>query len=123
MALQDAGERLLDEFPDMNVAVLTEFEIARKLGKGIMETAEDSHAGEIETSRILHAAPHLVKGVGTEEYPDFPEGILVRDKQKYWSGGVWGDPTKASAKKGEVLELKVVEWIVEVVKKMNGNLF
>jgi creatinine amidohydrolase len=44
--------------------------------------------------------------------------ILVRNKRKYWSNGVWGDPTKASAEKGARLEELVVQKIVELVQKI-----
>lgn len=115
MALQDAGEELLLEIPDIRIAVVTEYELASREGKGIIETEGDAHAGEIETSRILHTHPHLVKGAGEREYPSFPPGILVRNKRKYWPNGVWGDPTKATAEKGKRLEELVVKKIVELV--------
>lgn len=106
--LIDAGEALLERFVDLKIAVLTEFMLAAKEGRGLIETADDSHAGEIETSRILHSHPALVKGEAEREYPSFPVGILVRDKRKFWPGGVWGDPTRANADKGRRLEELVV---------------
>lgn len=116
MALQDAGEELLPEVPDIRIAVVTEYELASQEGKGIIETEGDAHAGEIETSRILHTHPHLVKGVGEREFPSFPAGVLVRNKRKYWPNGVWGDPTRATAEKGERLEDLVVKKVVELVE-------
>jgi len=118
MALQDAGEELLPEIPDIRIAVVTEYELASREGRGIIETEGDAHAGEIETSRILHSHPHLVKGVGMREFPVFPPGILVRNKRKYWPNGIWGDPTKATAEKGKCLEAIVVEKIVELVETL-----
>ncbi len=115
MALQDAGEELLPEIPDIRIAVVTEYELASREGKGIIETEGDAHAGEIETSRIMYTHPHLVKGAGEREFPSFPTGILVRNKRKYWQNGVWGDPTKATAEKGKCLEELVVKKIVELV--------
>ena len=119
MALQEAGEDLMSRFGDIRIAVVTEYELARTAGKGIIETS-DSHAGEIETSRIMHSHPHLVKGEGEKESPDFPQWILVRNKRQYWPGGVWGDPTKASSDKGRRIEGAVVEEIVSLVKKMES---
>lgn len=118
MALQDAGEELIVEFADIKMAVVTEYELASREGKGIVETEGDSHAGEIETSRIMHSHPHLVKGEGKREFPNFPQGILVRNKRKYWPTGVWGDPTKASTEKGKRIEELVVRKIVELAKMM-----
>ncbi|HKK02023.1 MAG TPA: creatininase family protein, partial [Desulfuromonadales bacterium] len=87
-ALIDAGEELLNRHSELRIAVLTEYMLAERAGRGLIETPDDSHAGEIETSRILHSHPRLIKGTGQPEYPSFPNGILVRDKQRYWPGGV-----------------------------------
>jgi creatinine amidohydrolase len=118
--LIDAGEELLQRFGDIRVAVLTEYMLAAREGRGIIETEDDSHAGEIETSRILHSHPHLVKGRTDREYPSFPVGILVRNKRKYWPGGVWGDPNLASADKGARLEDAVVSALERLVIKLEG---
>jgi len=116
--LIDAGETLLERFADLKIAVLTEFMLAAKEGRGLIETADDSHAGEIETSRIRHSHPHLVKGEAEREYPTFPTGILVRDKRKFWPGGVWGDPTLATVDKGRRLEQLVVEALDRFVTRL-----
>lgn len=106
--LIDAGEELLQRLSDARIAVLTEFMLASREGQELVETQGDAHAGEIETSRLLHSHPHLVKGTAPAEFPRFPAGILVRDKRRYWEGGVWGDPQKASAEKGAQIEEAVV---------------
>lgn len=116
MALLDAGEELLAEYGDTRIAVITEYDLAYEEGKGLIETEGDAHAGEIETSRILHLKPHLVKGSGKREFPQFPKGILVRDKRKYWKDGVWGDPGKATADKGRLVQELVVSKLVQFVK-------
>ena len=116
--LTDAGEVLLNRFSDLRIAVLTEYMLAAREGRHLIETEGDSHAGEIETSRILHSHPHLVKGRGEREFPDFPVGILVRNKQRYWPGGVWGDPTKASSEKGAALEELVVNALERFVDQL-----
>lgn len=121
MALQDAGEELILELPEINMAVVTEYDLAKEAGAQLIETRGDAHAGEIETSRIMHSHPHLVKGTGTAEYPSFPTGILVRDKRSFWPGGVWGDPTKASAEKGRLIESLVADKVVELVKALESR--
>ncbi len=120
--LIDAGEELLQRFPDIGIAVLTEYHLASREGRAIIETPDDSHAGEIETSRLLHSHPHLVKGEGQKEYPNFPAGILVRDKRRYWPGGVWGDPTRASAEKGARLEEIVVSALERLVDELEKEI-
>ncbi len=118
--LIDAGEELLERFSDIRIAVLTEFMLAAKEGRGLIETPDDSHAGEIETSRILHSHAHLVRGTAEREYPEFPSGILVRDKRKFWPGGVWGDPSRASAAKGRQLEELVVDALDRFVTRLEA---
>ncbi|BCR04979.1 creatinine amidohydrolase [Desulfuromonas versatilis] len=122
-ALLDAGEEMLRRHPELKLAVLTEYVLAAGEGKGIIETEGDSHAGEIETSRILHSHPHLVKGRGEREFPSFPAGILVRDKRRYWPGGVWGDPTKASAEKGARIEEVVLAALEKLVARLEKEEF
>jgi creatinine amidohydrolase len=118
MALQEAGEELIARYDDISIAVVSEFDLAQEQGRGLIETAGDAHAGEIETSRILHSHPHLVKGSAPREFPAFPPGILVRDKRRYWPGGVWGDPGKASAVKGARLEQLVVSSLLSLVREL-----
>jgi creatinine amidohydrolase len=120
MALQDAGEELIRRFDDIEVAVVTEYDLARDEGRSLIETPGDAHAGEIETSRILHSHPQLVKGSAPREFPSFPRGILVRDKRCYWPGGVWGDPGKATAEKGARLEELVVTRLLALVRELEG---
>ncbi len=117
-ALTDAGEELLRRYSDVRVAVLTEYLLAAEAGRSIIETPGDAHAGEIETSRILHSHPHLVRGSAEADYPDFPRGILVRDKRRFWRSGVWGDPGKATADKGARLEAAVADALEELVAVM-----
>lgn len=121
MALQDAGEELIAEIPDINVAVVTEYDLAKHAGAALIETRGDAHAGEIETSRIMHSHPHLVKGLAPCEYPSFPTGILVRDKRSFWPGGVWGDPAKANAEKGRMIESLVADKVVELVMALESR--
>lgn len=118
--LIDAGEVLLETFPDLRIAVVTEYMLASRAGKGIVETVGDAHAGEIETSRILHSHPHLVQGSAPAEFPRFPVGILTRKKQKYWPGGVWGDPAKATAAKGQEIESLVVSALLQLLEQLEG---
>jgi len=48
----------------------------------------------------------------------------VRDKRRYWPGGVWGDPGKATAEKGARLEELLVAKLIALVgelERMNSN--
>lgn len=118
-ALEEAGESLLSEMPsEVNIAVVSAYALAQKSAGAVCETENDSHAGEIETSLMLHLKPHLVKGKGKEEYPSFPHPILTRNKRKYWKNAVWGNPNKASRQKGEIISKSLVDKIVKIAKKI-----
>ncbi len=114
-ALKEVAELLVDE-QDIRIAVVSPYEILWKEISGVAETENDSHAGEIETSLVLALRSELVKGRSKEEYPRFPKPLVVRDKLKYWPGGVWGNPGKAAPEKGErVIEI-IVDKIVEIIE-------
>lgn len=118
-ALIDAGERLLSELSEVKIAVLSVLDIGSTAWKGILESPRDSHAGEAETSLMLYLSPQSVEGTAPEEYPSFPKHILVRNKMAFWPGGVWGNPTLASAEKGKLLLDRSVDALVELVQKLD----
>ncbi len=118
-ALKEVAEEAVREIDDLNMAVLSVYDlIAKKIGE-VIETANDSHAGEGETSGILFLRPELVKGRAPEEYPTRVSHFITRDKLKYWPGGVWGDPGKASKEKGEKLLGVAVEDLVGIIKEID----
>ncbi len=111
-AIVEAGERLLAELPAAKVAVVNLLELLREVlaeKPGLVHTRGDSHAGEVETAVMLAAHPDLVRGTAPEEWPSFPKYLLVRDKRRYWPGGVWGNPEAATAAQGEeILEAEAI---------------
>jgi len=110
-ALKEVAEVLVEELEGVRIAVVSPYELLWKELSEIAETENDSHAGEIETSVMLAIRPELVKGRSSEEYPSFPKPMVVKDKLKYWPGGVWGNPGKASSEKGQ----RVIELILEKI--------
>jgi creatinine amidohydrolase len=70
---------------------------------------------------MLATRPQLVKGSAPAERPNFPQFILVRDKQCHWPGGVDGDPTMASAEKGRQLEELVVAALGRLVDELENG--
>ncbi len=119
-ALKEASESLAAELKGIKIAAFSIYDVLGKEAESIGETRNDSHAGELETSLVLHLAPRLVKGRAKEEYPELPKPFIVRDKQRYWPGAVWGNPAKASAEKGErlfnLMAEKLSELAVRIVK-------
>jgi creatinine amidohydrolase len=103
-ALLEAGESLLAELADLRLAVVNILDLLHEVlaaKEHLLATRGDAHAGEVETAVMLAAYPGLVRGRAPAEWPNFPKYRLVRDKRRYWPGGVWGDPGPAAAAQGE----------------------
>ncbi|HFC98036.1 MAG TPA: creatininase family protein [Thermosulfurimonas dismutans] len=114
----DAAEEFLSRHPEVRIAVASILDLLREAAADLVETPNDAHAGEWETSLIQHFYPHLVKGTAPAEYPRFPKHILVARKRSYWPGGVWGDPAKASPEKGRDLALSLARGLKCLVKNL-----
>lgn len=105
-ALVDAGEQALERWPQLRVAVVVEWQLLHAAAADWIDTSGDSHAGEVETARIRYGWPDWqppAEAWAEAESPTFPAHILVRNKRRFWPGGVWGDPQQASVVKGGVL--------------------
>ncbi|MCL6621345.1 MAG: creatininase family protein [Syntrophobacterales bacterium] len=124
--LTDAGEALLGEFPELRVAVVNILDLLREVLAArpeLVATPGDAHAGEVETALMLACRPELVQGRAPAERPAFPRYLLVRDKRRFWPGGVWGDPGRATPEQGEALLEAETQRLCEVIdslEKMPG---
>jgi creatinine amidohydrolase len=116
-ALKESAEILVEELKGIKIAVFSPYDLLWKELSELAETPNDSHAGELETSMMLYLSPELVKGMAPEEYPKIPKPFTVKDKVKYWPGGVWGNPRKASAEKGKKAIEIITDKIVEILDK------
>lgn len=117
-AMKEAGEELTRELKGVKIAALAVYDILPPEAAKLASTPNDSHAGELETSLILYLSKALVKGRSREEYPRLPKPVIARDKLKYWPGAVWGNPKKATIKKGERLFDMMVEGMEGLVKRI-----
>jgi mycofactocin system creatininase family protein len=97
----------------------------------IIETPNDIHAGEIETSTSLAVRPHLVRMErATKRIPSFSSRYLNFTSRRNipWyvytkrisQNGVIGDPTKASAKKGEKIWQIMIAHLVALVEDLKS---
>ena len=117
-ALKESAEKLVKKLKDIRIAVFSPYDVLWKELSEIAETPNDYHAGELETSVVLYLSPELVKGRAKEEYPKIPKPFVIKDKMKYWPGGVWGDPQKASAEKGRKAIELMVDKIAEIIEQI-----
>lgn len=119
--LTEVGEELLQTYPDIRLATLSILDLAMNGWQEVIVTKDDSHAGEVETSVMLHLRPQLVGEARPREWPRFPKHLLVRDKLRYWPGGVWGDASHASERKGKKLFDLSVEALLRLIKDLDGE--
>ncbi len=119
--LLDSAETFIEIRPDARLFVADIVKLLSPFLKELNIPPEDSHAGEWETSLLMHLKPDVVKSGGYEAYPSFPKFRVVAEKEKYWNTGIWGNPTKASPEKGKVLVEKLVSFLVEEIKKLEAE--
>jgi creatinine amidohydrolase len=120
-ALVEVGEELLERYPDIEITVLSILDLAPAAWQEVISGQDDSHAGEVETSVMLHLRPQWVGKERPREWPRFPKHRLVRDKLRYWPGGVWGDAGQASEEKGRKLFALSVEALVSLVRDLDAS--
>ena len=91
----------------------------RRAAAELVEQSHGSHADELETSLMLALAPHLVNMARAEASPpimdETPGPMTPSDPSSpnYSRSGSYGDPTLATAAKGEVLLAALVEDLVK----------
>jgi creatinine amidohydrolase/Fe(II)-dependent formamide hydrolase-like protein len=97
----------------------------------LVETPNDVHAGEIETSTSLAIRPQLVKmDQAHREVPEFSSRYLdfTSNRGVSWyaytrkisNSGVMGDPTKASAAKGKQIWETMITHLVALVEDLKS---
>jgi creatinine amidohydrolase/Fe(II)-dependent formamide hydrolase-like protein len=98
------------------------------IGK-IIETPNDAHAGEVETSTALATRPELVDMSKAQKFiPDFSSRYLdfsssrsvewYTQTEKISQNGVLGDPTKASSEKGVLIWNIMVKNLIGFVSEL-----
>jgi hypothetical protein len=91
---------------------------ARQSAQLVTSAHEDMHAGELETSILLHVNPELVRdGYQTADWiADDRRHLLTTGMAEYTQSGVIGRPSLASAEKGKVLLTSLVESFASVLE-------
>ncbi len=121
----EACEEFLKDNHNVRIFYFSELELISNDVFSFIETSYDSHAGEIETSRMLYINPSLVKGDFKKLAPDrpnFPQGEILKDKVGHWKSGIWGDPTKAEKGKGEKSLYLSAKKIIEIINTIQKEI-
>jgi creatinine amidohydrolase len=81
---------------------------------------EDMHAGEIETSILLHAHPELVRdGYESADWTSNDrKHLLVNGMAAYTSSGVIGRPSPGPADKGKMALASLVRSFADVLQAL-----
>ncbi len=119
-SLREAATDCVQENPSLELAIVSDFELVVKSSSELVKTQGDSHAGEIETSRMLYLYPDSVKGTSPAESPCLPPYRVVPDPEKYWPGGVWGDPGAADPERGKTFIERSAEELSRIVRELAG---
>ena len=83
-----------------------------------IETANDGHAGEVETSAVMYLSPEMIVG----ELPPEDYHTKVGSKTIMSKSGINGDPRKATKEKGEVIVNSIVDYLVKWITSPVGSI-
>jgi len=120
-ALRETAQKNVDEDPSLKVAVVCDLDLLRESAADLLETPGDGHAGEIETSRILFLYPDRVGDPPEEEYPQPVHKRVVPDPERYWPGGICGNPRAANPEKGRLLVERTAMALAEISKSLGDG--
>ena len=115
-AIKLAAAHVVEEL-DIKLMVLSDYDIAYAMEE-IEIPPKDGHAGMIETSRVMAIRPDLVKGKGESHHPEFPPYRVERDAEKYFPGGVMGDPQLANVEFGHKANKIIIDELADLIEKM-----
>jgi len=104
----------------LRIMVCSDYDFAYEL-KGKHFDERDGHAGTIETSRVMAIRADLVKRKGEKSFPKLPRFEIVADPEHYFPSGVIGDPTIASAEKGQTINEYVITEVVKLVEELKSS--
>ena len=93
--------------------------------KQVQQEEGGTHADELETSMMLAIDPSSVDmKKAVKDYHPSGKGGLSRDPNgpgDYSASGVFGDPTLATRKKGEILLRGLVEGILKDIEELRAS--
>jgi len=123
-ALKLAARDVLDKYTEesksraLRIVVLCDYDFAYEL-RGKQFDLRDGHGGEIETSRILAIRPDLVKGRTEKNFSEMPKFEIVASSKDYWPNGIQGDPSRASVRKGRIVNKYIIGKMLALVKELS----
>lgn len=121
-ALKQAGRDVIEDDPELSVALLSEWAVLFDRGgetvDGVAIPEADGHAGTMETARILDLRPDLVGDPPGEHFPEEEGFVLTPTPEEAMPDGYIGDPSQAGADLGRVLHEIAVDALSELFEDM-----
>lgn len=100
----------------------TDWRNARAAGNLTTDQHDDMHAGELETSILLHALPDVVRASfqqADHDAPDRPH-LLSLGMRAYTVNGTIGRPSLATAEKGKAVLESLVAGAVSYIEHLSA---
>lgn len=134
-----ASKQIKEEYPRVFFGTIDPVRIGVRAHQELREgDREDGmHGGEFETSFIMHKHPELVKETEfieenhenwtrftSNDFVGLDDTVLTANSSHDWNAddlGHHGDPTKASAEKGEKLYESIVDNAVEFISDLHAH--
>jgi creatinine amidohydrolase len=116
-ALREAADDILRAYPGLRIVVLSDYDFVYEL-RGRDSPDTDGHGGLLETSRVLHLAPHTVgpaRPVVPRHGSPFVPGPPSTEE---WPESVQGDTRPASADLGGRIQAHVMARLEETVRAL-----
>ncbi len=114
-----------DELETMGITLwYTDLHFAEADTEHLLEQEGGTHADESETSMMLYIKPQIVDmSKAVKDYHPLEGRGLTRDPENKYAGvysasGIYGDPTLASAEKGEAIVESLIQYIVKDINKL-----
>lgn len=137
--IEIASKKIKEEYPDVFFGTIDPVRVGVRIHQKLRDgDAEDGmHGGEFETSFMLYKHPELVKETEfvkethenwtrfiSDDFVGLDDSILTANSSHDWNAedlGHHGDPTKASAEKGEELYESIVDSAVEFLSDLQKH--
>ena len=89
---------------------------------GLSDMGDNLHAGEVETSMMLHLAPGRVRAAKPEDFvPEWNRADLTHFGMRGISPtGVWGYPSRATVEKGATWFAEAVEYSIQRIGSLKA---
>ncbi len=91
---------------------------AESIHRILASAREEQHAGELETSVMMHLAPEQVGDTRIDHVPDVgPEYFDYAPMKEFCPDGIWGRPSLATEEKGRQVLAAMIEATVSRVEE------